>query len=170
MKADAGSLFRDELNPAITARAVAGGTLGGGRQGVAQGIAQAKVADDFSRNSAALRYSDVQAKDAIAASVANNSIAAAGTGLGALPGLLDVMERGQIAELAPYSSLASILGGPTTLASSESNDFSRTISQSAADAFSRAFGEQTAESESQSTSRARSHSWNFNSGFGLIGS
>jgi hypothetical protein len=163
MKTDAGNLFRDELNPAITARGVAGGTLGGGRQGVAQGVAQARVADDFTRNAAALRYSDVQAKDAIAANVAGNSIAAANTGLGALPGMLDLVERGQNAELAPYGSLSAILGGPTTLTSSESSDFSRTIAQSAADAFSRAFGEQTA--TSQSTSKSKGKSYGFDSSF-----
>jgi hypothetical protein len=167
MKTDAANLFRDDLNPAITSRAVAGGTLGGGRQGVAQGVAQARVADDFTRNAAALRYSDVQAKDNIAASVANNSIAAANTGLGALPGMLDIMERGQNAELAPYGSLSAILGGPTTLTTSNASDFSRTIAQSAADAFSKSFGEQTA--ESQSRSRALAHGWNFDSSFSYLG-
>jgi hypothetical protein len=167
MKTDAGNLFRDELNPAITSRAVAGGTFGGGRQGVAQGVAQARVADDFTRNAAALRYSDVQAKDAIAANVAGNSIAAANTGLGSLPGLLDLVERGQNAELAPYGSLSAILGGPTTLTSSESSDFSQTTAQSIANAFSRAFGEQTA--ESQSTSKSKGKSYGFDSSFSYGG-
>jgi hypothetical protein len=171
MKTDAGNLFREELNPAITSRAVASGALGGGRQGVAQGIAQGKVADDFTRNAAALRYSDVQAKDAIAANVAGNSIAAANTGLGSLPGMLDLVERGQNAELAPYGSLSSILGGPTTLTSAESSDFSRTTAQSAADAFSRSFGEQSAESQSQSQSTAKSkgRAWSFDSSFSYLG-
>lgn len=167
MKTDAASLFTDELNPAITSRAVANGTLGGSRQGVAQGVAQAKVANDFARNAAALRYSDVQAKDAIAAQVAGNSIAAANTGLGSLPGLLDIFERGQNAELGTYSSLSTILGGPTTLTESSSSDFSKTIAQSMSDAFSRAFGEQTA--TSQSRSRALSHGWNYDSSFSYLG-
>lgn len=169
MKTDAGNLFRDELNPAITSRAVAGGALGGSRQGVAQGIAQGRVADDFTRNAAALRYSDVQAKDAIAANVAGNSIAAANTGLGALPGMLDLVERGQNAELAPYGSLSSILGGPTTLTSASANDFSRTTAQSAADAFSKSFGEQTAESQSQSTAKSKGRAWSFDSSFSYGG-
>lgn len=170
MKTDAASLFNEELNPAITARAVAGGTLGGGRQGVAQGVAQAKVTDDFTRNAASLRYADVQAKDAMAANIAGNSIAAASTGLGALPGLLDIFERGQNAELAPYSNLAAIMGGPTALTSAEATDFSRTTAQSVADAFSRSFGEQTAESESQSTAKSRGRSYGFNMGVGIGGS
>jgi hypothetical protein len=171
MRNDATSLFTDELNPAITSRAVAGGTLGGGRQGVAQGIAQARVADDFSRNAAALRYEDLKSKDAIAANVAGNSIAAAGTGLGALPGLLDVFERGQNSELAAYSSLSSILGGPTTLASSESTDFGRTTAQSMANAFSRSFGEQTQTMRSTGKSSARGwdHAGSFSYGMGGSG-
>lgn len=169
MKTDAGSLFRDELNPAITSRAVAGGTLGGGRQGVAQGVAQARVADDFARNAAALRYADVQAKDQIAATIAGNSIATANTGLGALPGLLDLVERGQNAELAPFSNLAAIMGGPTTLTSSTASDFSRTTAQSAAEAFSRSFGEQTAESKSQATGKSRASGWSFDSAFSMMG-
>lgn len=168
MRRDAGTLFSEELNPAITSRAVAGGTLGGGRQGVAQGIAQGKVADSFIRASADLRMQDVAAKDAIASQVANNSVAAASTGLNALPGMLDVLERGHNAELAPYSSLAGILGGPTVLSESEATDFSRATSQSIAEAFSRSFGENTSRSTSQATGSSRSKGWGFNSSFGMI--
>lgn len=171
MKTDAASLFTDELNPAIISRAVAGGTLGGGRQGVAQGVAQAKVANDFTRNAAALRYSDVQQKDQIAQTVAGNSIAAASTGLGALPGMLDLLERGQNAELAPYASLANILGGPTTLteSSSSATDFSRNTAQSAADAFSRSFGEQSATSSATQRSRGRGRNYSYDSSFAIGG-
>lgn len=169
MKTDAGALFSDELNPAITANAVAGGNLGGGRQGVAQGVAQAQVANDFVRNAAQLRYSDVAAKDAIAANVAGNSIAAANTGLGALPGMLDILERGQNAELASYSSLAGILGGPTTLSSSESSNFANATSQSAADAFSRSFGEQTSTSESRSKGKSRGYGYQGSFSYGPSG-
>jgi hypothetical protein len=167
MKTDASDLFSNNLNPAITANAVAGGNLGGSRQGVAQGVAQAQVANDFTRNAANLRYQDVQSKDAIAANISGNSIAAANTGLGSLPGLLDIMERGQNAELAPYSSLAGILGGPTTLTTSAANDFARSTAQSASDAFSRSFGEQT--QESQSTAKGKSNSYNYSSSFSMGG-
>jgi hypothetical protein len=177
MKTDAASLFTDKLNPAITANAVAGGTLGGGRQGVAQGVAQAQVANDFTRNAAGVRLADVNAKDAIAQNVAQNSIAAANTGLGALPGMLDIVERGQNAELAPYSSLAGILGGPTTLASSmsdsfsnaNSSEFARNTAQTAADAFSRSFGEQTAESQSTSKGKSRGYGYSGSFSYGGMG-
>lgn len=159
MRSDSAALFNEELNPAITSRAVAGGMLGGGRQGVAQGVAQAAVNRDFTRQAAELRYADVAAKDSMAANIANNSIAAASTGLGALPGMLDILERGQNAELAPYSNLAAILGGPTALTTSSASDYSRSISQSAADAFSRSFGEQTATSSSSSRGRSRGYDY-----------
>lgn len=167
MRTDAGALFSEELNPAITSRAVAGGTLGGGRQGVAQGVAQAQVARDFTSQAAGLRYADKQSKDAIAANIAGNSIAAASTGLGALPGMLDILERGQNAELAPYSNLAGILGGPTTLTSA--TDFSRSISESAGDAFSRSFGEQSATSSSSSRGRSRGYDYSGSFSWGGMG-
>lgn len=161
LKQDASSLFSDELNPAITSRSVAGGTLGGGRQGVAQGIAAGKVTDAFVRGAADLRSADLAQRDQIAQNVAMNSINAASTGLGALPGLLDVAERGANEELGAYSSLSSILGGPTVL--TQANDFSRSTAQSAAEAFSRQFGESTSKSWGYSRSRAA----NFDFGFGL---
>lgn len=168
MRRDAGTLFSEELNPAITSRAVAGGTLGGGRQGVAQGIAQGKVVDSLIRASADVRMQDVAARDTAAMQLANNSVAAASTGLNALPGMLDIMERGHNAELAPYSSLAGILGGPTVLSQSEASDFSRATSQSIAEAFSRSFGEQAARSTSQSTGSSRSKGWGFDSSFSMM--
>ena len=167
LKKDSESIFSDEVDPVLTSEAVAGGFLGGGQQGVARGIAQGKIGQDFLTKAAGMRLADVQSKDAMAANIAGNSIAAASTGLGALPGLLDLQERGANAELGAYSSLASILGGPTVLSQSQGTDFSRSTAQSVADAFSRSFGEQTSSSESTSTasSRGRSRGWGFN--FGL---
>ena len=152
LQEDTGRLFTENLNPAITSRAVAGGTLGGGRQGVAQGLAAEAAAREFTRGATALRSADMQMRDQAAAQVAGNSLQAASTGLGALPTLLDTAERGQNAELGVYSSLSSILGGPTVL----------TQSQSVADAFSKSFGEESGTSKSRA--------WNFAmSGYGGVG-
>lgn len=156
LEEDVGRLFSERLNPAITSRAVAGGTLGGGRQGVAQGLATETAAREFTRGALALRTSDMQMRDQAAAQVAANSLSAASTGLGALPSLLDLTERGQNAELGVYSSLSSILGGPTVM--TEAGQQSRSV----ADAFSRSFGEE------RSTSKGRA--WNFSmSGYGGVG-
>lgn len=154
LEEDVGRLFTERLNPAITSRAVAGGTLGGGRQGVAQGLATETAAREFTRGALALRTSDMQMRDQAAAQVASNSLSAASTGLGALPSLLDLTERGQNAELGVYSSLSSILGGPTVLTEAGQ--------QSVANAFSRSFGEES--------SKSRGRAWNFSmSGYGGVG-
>lgn len=156
LQEDTGRLFREELNPAITSRAVSGGTLGGGRQGVAQGLAAESAARVFTQGATALRAGDIASRDAVAQSIATNTLNAASTGLGALPSLLDVLERGGNAELGAYSQLSQILGGPTTLTQSDSS--------SIAQALARAYGEQ------QSSGYGRSNSWNFDTSFGLIGS
>lgn len=156
LQEDTGRLFREELNPAITSRAVAGGTLGGGRQGVAQGLAAESAARTFTQGATALRSADIASRDAVAGTIASNTLNAASTGLGALPSLLDVLQRGTQSELGVYSQLSSILGGPTTLTSSDS--FSESLA--------RAISEQT----STGSSRGNSRSWNFDTSFGLIGS
>ena len=68
LQQDTGRLFREELNPAITSRAVGGGTLGGGRQGVAQGLAAESAARVFTQGATALRAGDVASRDAVAQS------------------------------------------------------------------------------------------------------
>lgn len=160
LREDTGRLFTDEFNPAITSHAVAGGTLGGGRQGVAQGMAMDSLTREFTRGATSLRANDVNARDAAAAQIATNSLSAASTGLGALPGLLDLKERGINSELGIFSSLSNILGGPTVLGESQSSEFSRSTAQSIAEAFSKSFGEQS--SLSHSDGWARANAWDFN--------
>ncbi len=154
LQQDTGRLFREELNPAITSRAVGGGTLGGGRQGVAQGLAAESAARVFTQGATALRAGDVASRDAVAQSVATNSLNAANTGLGALPSLLEVLERGNNAELGVYSSLSSILGGPTTLTQGSSS--------SLAESLARSYGEQSA------SGSGSSRAWNFDTSASLI--
>jgi len=148
LQQDTGRLFREELNPAITSRAVAGGTFGGGRQGVAQGLAAESAARVFTQGATALRAGDVASRDSIAQSVAQNSLASASTGLGALPSLLEVLERGNNAELGVYGGLSQILGGPTTLTTAQS--------------LARSYGEQT------SASRGSGRAWNFDTSASLL--
>lgn len=170
LREDTGRLFSEELNPAITSRAVAGGTFGGGRQGVAQGMAMETAADQFTRGAVALRSNDMAMRDQAAATVAENSLAGAATGLGALPGLLDLVNSGVTAEMGIYGGLSSILGGPTVLSQSQAADFSQSSSQSIADAFSRSYGEQSSTSQATNTSTGKARGWNFNmSGYGGVG-
>jgi hypothetical protein len=147
LQSDTGHLFTDQFNPAITAQAVAGGTLGGGRQGVAQGAAMDSLARTFSSQAAQIRVSDQAQRDAAATTIAGNSLGAASTGLGALPSLLGLVQSGQNNNLDILGKFSAILGGPTTLSSSQSSQFSQSI----ADAISKSFG----------TSESSGHAWNF---------
>lgn len=167
LQTDIGKLFSEQLMPGIKSTAAAGGTLGGGRQGVAEGLATQAAANEFTKGVTALRANDINQRDQIAAGIATNSLQSAATGLSALPTLLDISERGANQELGVYSTLSSILGGPTTLSSSQSTDFSQSTAQSVAEAFSKSFSQQTATSQSTSTSRGRG--WNFDmSGYGGV--
>lgn len=156
---DLGSFFRDELNPAITSRAVAGGTLGGGRQGVAQGRAIDAVGEQFRRGATDLRVADQAQRDAAARDLMTNRTAASTAGLGALPGLLGVAQGGFGAELQPWEALAGIMGGPTTLAGSEQSSFSQSSAEDVARAIAESFGQSENFANSQSTSNSKSLSF-----------
>lgn len=155
-----GELFREELNPAITARHVAGGTLGGGRQGVAQGQAAQRVAREYAAGASDIISRDQLARDSAAGTLMAGRTQAAGVGLSALPGLSSVAEAGLGAPLSPYATLSSIIGGPTVLTESGSQDFSEATSESVARAISEALGFNYG--TSQSTSKSKS----FNFGVG----
>lgn len=153
---DLGQFFAEEINPAITADAIGGGALGGGRQGVAQGAAAAALGEEFRRGVTALRAGDIAARDAVASQVAGNALTGAETGLASLPGLLGIAEQGTFAGIEPYERLAAILGGPTVLtsAASESESSSFGTAEDFARAFAASFGRSKSSTESGSKSRA----------------
>ena len=129
---DLGKFFNEQINPAITSEAVAGGQLGGGRQGVAQGMAASEVGSQFTRGATALRAGDINARDSAAGVLAQNTVQGAGVGFAGIPAVAGAAQLGYGAELDPYARLAAILGGPTTLntAGSASADFARSFSES----------------------------------------
>ena len=141
---DVGRFFNEELMPGVTSEAVGGGQLGGGRQGVAQGRAMSEAGNQFTRGATALRAGDINARDAVAGSLAQNNIQGAMASLQGIPALAGVADMGFAAGMAPYERLAAILGGPTTLntAGSTSADF--------ANSFSNSFGFSSAQSDSKS--------------------
>ena len=143
---DIGQFFNEELLPGITSQAVAGGQLGGGRQGVAQGRAINEASAQFRRGATALRAGDIGARDAVAGGLAGNAVQGAQVGLSGIPALAGVADLGFSAGLAPYERLAAIMGGPTVLGSSFSN------SADFAEAFSSSFGLSQATSKSKSKS------------------
>ncbi len=129
---DLGSFFNEQLLPGITTQAAGGGQLGGGRQGVAQGVATEEVGNQFTRGATALRAGDIAARDAAASTLSGNAIMGAQTafqGMGAMAGIADM---GFSAGMAPYERLAAIMGGPTVLGSSygSSSDWAKAWSES----------------------------------------
>lgn len=151
---DLGEFFAEQINPVITSEAIAGGQLGGGRQGVAQGQAAEAVGREFRRGATELRARDIDARDRVASILADQNLVGIQAGLAGLPGLAGIADFGFSAGIQPFERLAAILGGPTTLTSSdaEAADFSR--------AFSESFGTST------SRTRSSSRSKDFSIGFG----
>lgn len=162
LKSGLGELFRDEINPAITSRAVAGGTLGGGRQGVAQGVAAGKLGQAYQQGAASIFASDQAQRDAAAGTLIGGRNQAAGVGASLIPSLLGTAQAGLGAPLSPYAALSSILGGPTVLTSAQSTQFGESSSESVARAISEALGFNYGTSQSTSSSKGKS----FNFGVG----
>lgn len=150
LREDTGRLFEEEFNPVITSENVAGGTLGGSRQGVAQGLATREAGRLFTDAATDIRFRDINSRDAAAGTIAQNTLTAANTGLGSLPSLLGILEAGNTSELGIIQRLSQIMGGPTTLTDSESFGSS----------FSKAYGE--------AQSRGKSSSFNFNLSGGAL--
>jgi hypothetical protein len=164
LKTGLGDLFRNELNPAITGRAVATGTLGGGRQGVAQGQAANAVARQYSQGAADIIGRDQLARDNAAGTLGALSTARASAGIAGLSPMLEAAQAGLGAPLSPYAALSQIIGGPTVLTQQGSQDTSYSTSEQIAQAISQAMGFNygTSQSQSQNTSKAKS----FNFGLG----
>ena len=143
---DLGAFFNEQLMPGITSEAAGGGQLGGGRQGVAQGMAMGEVGDQFTRGATALRAGDIAARDAAAGTLAGNAIGGAQVGLGGMEAMMGVADAGFSAGMAPYERMAAILGDKTAVGSSfaTSADWARAWSES--------YGESQATSKSESKS------------------
>lgn len=156
---DLGRFFREELNPEITSQGVAGGTLGGGRQGVAQGMAIDRVAREFQKGALGFRTADMEARDSAARDLTALENQGAGMGLQNLNSMFDLRQSGALAELSPYQGLSSILGGPTVMQDSQSSSFSE--SESVARALSEALGFSYGTSESESKGKGKSVSMGF---------
>jgi len=112
-----GDLFRNEINPAIQSNAVAMGGLGGGRQGVAEGVATGQLANAYTQG-----LGDITAR-------AN---AQAGASAAMMPGLTEAnmgnTMAGQLGGYAPLQQLAQILGNPAILQEMQSKSKGKTES------------------------------------------
>jgi len=160
---DLGRFAQEQLLPGVRRSSVAGGSLGGGRQAIAEGLVGQTVAREFQQGAAELRGRDLQARDQIAQQLAQLEQSSAATGLTQLEPLLGLAEREETADLLPFATLSSILGGPVTLSESEQQDFSQQFSESLARSFNESFGESF--NFGRQTSRSSGSGINF--GFGL---
>ena len=151
LEQDTGRFFNETLLPGIQGDAIAAGGLGGGRQGVAEGLAAERTADAFTQGVTALRTADMNARDQAARDLVGTDLAGAQAGLAGLPSLYGLANESFGAELEPFNRLAAILGGPTVLG--ESSSFSD------AENFARQFAESFG--SSQATQRSSGESMGF---------
>lgn len=104
LQAGLGQMFREQINPAIQTNAISAGGFGGGRQGVAEGVATGQLADAYTKG-----YGDIVSR-------ANNTALGAGSMLpGMAQGIYDMNVNPTMAGLDPMAQLASILGNPAIL-------------------------------------------------------
>lgn len=158
---DVGEFLNESVLPGITSQGVQAGSIGGSRNQLARSNAGRDALRTFTRGATDLRSADMSARDQAAGALQTARIGSAGTAFAGLPSLYGVAEGGFSAGIAPYESLAGILGGPTTLTEGRSTDFSEATSEEIAQALSRAFGEDFSSSRASSTSKSKSFSLGF---------
>lgn len=110
LQAGLGDLFRNQINPAIEGSAINTGGFGGGRMGVAQGVATGQLANAFTQG-----YGD------IVADANRQSMGAAGMLPGLAMGAIDNSMAGSNAGLDILQRLGAILGNPTVLSRGSSS-------------------------------------------------
>ena len=99
-----GQLFNQQIMPGISRGAIGAGGLGGGRQGVAEGVAAGQLGQAFTSGAV-----DIMGR------AQQQRLGAAQLGLAALPGLMGVAGAPYTAAYNPLMQFASILGAPTVL-------------------------------------------------------
>lgn len=124
---DLGQFFSEELLPGITSEAVAGGQLGGGRQGVAQGKAIETVGREFRRGSLDIRNRDLRERTEAARTLGAQKLSASQIGLTGVQQQFDLANATSLIPFSPFLTLASILGQPTTLTESQSTRESKSL-------------------------------------------
>jgi hypothetical protein len=120
MGLDMNQQFTQSILPAISQGAQAVGGLGGGRQGVAQGLASQGMQQAFAQQSANLRFQDVGLRQAAAGQLSQGGLQAGQAGMGSLGGLFNMGMSPFAAQFQPLAQLAAILGGPTVLSQQQS--------------------------------------------------
>ena len=164
LRTQLGEFFNEELVPGVTDVGVQSGTFGGARDGVLRSQAAKAVAGQFSTGAAGIITADQQRRDAAATQLAQLKQGGAAGGLSALNSLLGLSSAGEFAALSPYEALASIMGGPTVLGSSQSEDIAQAISDSFGVQGSQSYGFDFGKATSSSSSSSKSKSASFGIG------
>ncbi len=107
--ANLGQMFQQQVLPGIRRGAIGAGMAGGGRQGVAEGVAAGQLGQAFASGA-----TDIMANAQM------QRIAAAQAGIGGLGQIMGVAGAPWTAQYNPLMQFASILGAPTVLSKSES--------------------------------------------------
>lgn len=129
---DIGRQFSQQILPGIQSEAIGFGQLGGGREGVAQGLGIQASQDAFQRGATDLRSADIQRRLEAAGAlgglglsqqdIQSQALQAAGGlnigGLGELGNLFNLGLAPFAAEFGPLQQLAGIIGDPTILSKS----------------------------------------------------
>lgn len=149
LRSGLGDLFSEQFLPAITARGVETGTLGGAREGVQISQAAKEVAGRYATGAADIISSDQAQRDQAAQALASFGA----QGLSLSPSLLNLGESGALGGLLPFEALSSIVGGPTVLGESSAEQIARSLASSFGTEGSTSYGFDYGTSESQSTGR-----------------
>jgi hypothetical protein len=145
LQSDLGRFFKEELLTGISRGATGNNTQGGGRQGIAEGLAAREVATQFQRGSTEIRSADLLRRQD-----------AAKAGLAALPGLSELAGSEVDSHFAPLEEYAGLFATPqTTLTDS----FSTTTAASQGKSVDTSYGASAASS--------RGKSMGFNIGVGV---
>jgi len=147
-----GDLFKKEIMPGIQSDALMTGGFGGGRQGVAEGVAGGRIADTFRTGLADIRQAANQ-----------TAIGAAGAQGAMGEGIFNMGMQPTTAAFGPLSEFASLLGSPAVLQEAVSRSTGRTGSTSRASDFSRSQG--TSSSFDSSRDKLRSGDESMAAGF-----
>lgn len=155
LKTSLGDFFSEQLVPGITSEGVSTGTLGGSRDAIARAQAAKAVAGQFSQGAAQILSGSQAQRDQAATQLAGIQGQNAATGLSALSSLYGLAQGGAYAGLSPYEALAQIMGGPTVLSTSQSNEISQALSDSFGQQGSQSYGFNFGTGSSESTGSSK---------------
>ena len=136
---DIGRQFNQQILPGIESNALTAGQLGGGRQGVAQGLGIQASQDAFQRGATDLRSADIQRRLEAAGALGGLGLGqqqqtagqlgqAGQLNLGGIDSLSSLFNLGLApfgAEFGPLQQLAQLIGDPSILSQSQGTSFGR---------------------------------------------